>query len=563
MLQSRWLIDQTEVTARDGLVVTKDILASRAGLQMLQAGGNAVDAAVAAAFAIGVVEPWMSGIGGGGFMVAHLAKERRTVVIDYAMRGPLAGREDLYELEEGMSGELFGWRKVKDDANIWGWRAIAVPGTVAGLCEAHRRYGRLDLAQVMAPAIICAREGFPVTWHNMLVMSSAAPRLARDPESAKTWLKNGFPRVTPVSGVELIKQPDLARTLEQIAAGGPDAFYRGPIARQIAAGMAANGGLVTEEDLANYQVRVIDPAPSVSFGPYQICTSPCPSGGPTALETLAILNGSGIEECGWGTPDAIHLFAEGSRLSWADRFRHLCEPELMAFPWQNLFDPRYAATRRALIDRSRAMEQVEAGDPGALGGAPERLGGPDGSTTALVAADSEGNVVSITQTLMQAFGSAVTIPGTGMLMNDGMYWFDPEPGKANSVGPGKKPLNNMAPMVVLKDGKPFAAISSSGGRKIVDANLNICLNLINHRMGMQQAVSAPRFDASGASLVIDDRFPEEVLVALRRRGHKVVAVKESFRPRIFASPTCLRIDPVSGLLTSGTDPFHPAVALGL
>lgn len=556
MLTSRWIVDKSEVTCRDGLVVTKDMLASQAGVEMLKQGGNAVDAAVASAFAISVVEPWMTSIGGGGFMLIHLAKEKRTLVVDFAMRGPLAGHEHLYELEEGTSADLFGWRKVKGDANIHGWRSIAVPGAVAGLCYALQHYGTLSLKQVLAPAIRYARDGFPLTWHAQLHISAEAQLLNQYPETAKTFLKNGLPKVAPYSGVELITQPDLARTLETIADEGPEAFYKGSIARQIARAMAENGGLVTEEDLASYQVRVLDPAPAVSFGPYQIFASPCPSGGTTVQEILAILNGAGLETTGHNSADGLHLIAEASRLAWADRYRYLSDPDLMSFPWQNLFDPEYATTRRRLINRERAMSSVAVG-------APERLGGPDGSTTALSAADGEHNLVTITKTVMSSFGSRVTVPGTGMVMNNGMYWFDPEPGKANSVGPGKKPLNNMSPLLVLKDGKPHLAISSSGGRKIPNSNLNIFLNATVYGLGMQAAVSAPRIDLSAGYILADDRIPAGTLQSLRDKGHQVVSVTDDFQHRLFASPACVRIDPESGLLTSGVDPFYPAVALGL
>lgn len=556
MLGSRWIIDKSEVTSKDGLVVTKDILASQAGVEMLKQGGNAVDAAVASAFAISVVEPWMTSIGGGGFMLIHLAREKRTLVVDFAMRGPLAGHENLYDLEEGISADLFGWRKVKGDANIHGWRSIAVPGAVAGLCYALQHYGRLSLKLVMAPAIRYARDGFPVTWHTQLHISAQAQLLNRYPETAKTFFKNGVPKIAPYSGVEMITQPDLAHTLETIANEGPEAFYKGSIARQIARAMAEHGGLVTEEDLARYQVRVLDPAPVVSYGPYQVFASPCPSGGTTVQETLAILNGTGLETTGHNSADGLHLIAEASRLAWADRFRYLSDPDLMSFPWQNLFDPEYAATRRGLIDRERAMSNVVAGTP-------ERLGGPDGSTTALSAADGEHNLVTITKTVMSSFGSHVTVPGTGIVMNNGMYWFDPEPGKANSVGSGQKPLNNMAPLLVLKDGKPHLAISSSGGRKIPNANLNILLNATVYGLGMQAAVSAPRIDLSAGNILADDRISAGTLQSLRDKGHQVASVTDGFQHRLFASPACVRIDPESGLLTSGVDPFYPAVALGL
>ncbi len=556
MLESRWIIEKTEVTANAGLVVTKDLLASRAGLEMLRRGGNAVDAAVAAAFAAGVVEPWMSGVGGGGFLLLHLAREGRTVAIDYSMRAPRAAHEHLYELEAGYATDLFAWRKVKGDANLHGWKSVAVPGAVAGLCYAQAHFGRLRLDEVLAPAIRLAREGFPVTWHTQLQISADARLIALYPETARTFFSDGMPRTPTAGQAEVIRQPDLARTLEAIAAEGPEVFYQGWLARHIAQAMADHGGLITEEDLASYQVQVLEPPPSVQFGSDQVFSSPCPSGGPTLLETLAILAGTGVERCGHNSAAALHLIAEASRLAWADRFQYLCDPDSMPFPWQRLFAPDYAAGRRALISHQRALAEVAPGEAAALAASQE-------STTALVAADADRNVVAITQTLLSVFGSRVTVPGTGILMNNGMYWFDPEPGKANSIGPGKRPLNNMAPLLVLREGRPFLAISSSGGRKIIGANLQVYLNAAVFGLGMQAAVSAPRIDLSTGYLLADDRLPRPTLTALEGLGHRVSSVTEAFLPRQFASPTCLRVDPESGLLSSGCDPFHPAVALGL
>jgi gamma-glutamyltranspeptidase / glutathione hydrolase len=565
--ESRWIIDKTEVGSRDGMVVTKERLASLAGIEMLQAGGNAIDAAVAAAFVSGVVEPWMSGVGGGGFMLIHLAESRRTLVIDYAMRGPRAVTETLFELEEGYTKELFSWRKVKGDANIHGWRSICVPGAVAGLCHALDRYGRLPLDRVMAPAIRHAAEGFALTWHQMLYLSAYAGTIRLYPETAATFLSGGLPKVTAETGVTLIRQPDLARTLAAIASDGPAAFYAGPITWQIAAAMASHGGLLTEEDLAAYRIVEVDPAPAVRFGPWEVFSSPCPSGGPTLLQTLAILDGSGIERAAPGSAEALHLFAEAARLAWADRFAHLCDAAQMRFPWQQLLTPAYAAARRALIGRERALERALPGDPTAHrpeggDGAPDGPGAPDGSTTALVTADRSGNLVAVTQTLCSAFGSRVTIPGTGILMNNGMNWFDPEPGKANSVGPGKKPLNNMAPLIACRDGRAALAVSSSGGRQIPNANLNIFLHHALLNLGAQAAVARPRVDMSEGHLRADSRFDPAVLAELRRLGHRVEEMTDSFRPRWFASPTCLAVS-ADGLLTGGSDPLHPAVAIAL
>lgn len=524
------------------MVATKHPLATAAGLEMLRRGGNAVDAAVAAAFASGVVEPWMSGLGGGGYMVVHHAASGDTVVIDYGMRAPGGAREDMYELTgaPGPDPDLFPWPGVRDDANQHGGRAVAVPGTVAGLALALARYGTLDLPTVLAPAIRHARDGFPVTWYTMARVALDAPLIARYPETARTFFRGGFP-IRPGQGPRptLLQQPELAATLMAIAEGGPAAFYTGPTARAIAAATH-----LAAADLAAYRAEVI-PTLAIPWGEYRIHTTPGCTGGPTLAETLLILAGFPLEA--HGSAAYLHLFAEAAKLAFADRLGHMGDGQA----WERLLAPAHIAARQKQIDPARARPNPMPGEP------------LETSTTHLCTADAAGNLVSCTQTLLSAFGSRVTAPGTGVLLNNGMFWFDPEPGRPNSPGPNKRPLSNMAPLVALDAaGRPRLALGASGGRKIMNANAQIALAVLEFGLGIQAAIAAPRIDLSTGALVADDRLPAHTLAGLRRRGHQVVTATADYLPILWSSPTGIAVDR-DGLLRGGVDPFHPARAEGI
>ena len=552
MHTNRWVMSKTEAVAANGMVSSKHPLASRAGLEILQKGGNAVDAAVATAFAVGVVEPWMNGLGGGGFMVVHLAKAGRSLVIDYGMRAPAAAHPDLYQLEDGYNEDMFPWRKTRGDENVAGYKAIAVPGTVAGLSLALQQYGTMDLAAVMQPAIRYAEHGFPVDWHTMLQICADAEMIAKFPETAAVFFRNGFPR-KPGAGAkeELLQQPDLAATLRRIASGGQGEFYRGETAVRIVRAMQTNGGLITAADLAGYTPIVHEPGLVTAYRDCQVVSVPAPSGGPTVAAALGLLSGFDLSAATWGGAASLHLVAEASRLAFADRYALLGESAGPEYPWQALLEPAYLAERRRLIHPDRAMTDVR--DGGFI---------PDGSTTHLSVVDRDRNMVSLTQTLLSRFGSRVTIPGTGMLMNNGMLWFDPEPGRANSVAGGRRPLSNMAPLVILKDGRPWVTLGSSGGRRIMGANLQIAIDMIDYGMSIQEAISAPRVDLSTGKLLADSRLPAGSVARLRGLGHEVTVVTESILPHHFASPCGIMVDGAAGVLRGGADPLHPAVCMG-
>lgn len=539
--QNKMQLSKAEAVATGGMVATKHPLATVAGLEMLTRGGNAVDAAVAAAFASGVVEPWMSGIGGGGYTVIQMASGE-SVVIDGPLTAPAAAAPDMFPLGEGTRDELFTWPAVAGDANLYGWRAVAVPGFTAGMCLALERYGRLDLETVLQPAIRLARDGFPVTWYQMLKISQEAASIARFPETAGTFFKGGFPRVPP----DRIVQPDLADTLTAIARGGPDALYRGPIGAAIARAMRHNGGLMTADDLAACQARAVPPL-ALDYHGHTVLAVPELSGGVSMAQILGILNGFHLGSLGHNTAAALHLFAESARLAFADRLAFLGQGQ----PWEQLLAPDHLSGSRQRIDLAAASAAPPPSDP------------PGTSTTHLCAADRDGNLVSCTQTLLSLFGSRVTVPGTGILLNNGMYWFNPVPGHPNSPGPGKRPLSNMSPAVVLRGGRPWLAIGASGGRKIICANAQIIMNAVDHGMGVQAAIAAPRVDASTPPLIADQRLPGAALDGLARLGHPLQVVAESFYPSYFASPTGVLIDQATGTLRGGTDPMHVASAAGI
>ena len=565
MHRSVWIIDRTEATGRLGMVVAQHELAAEVGVAVLADGGNAIDAAVATAFTIGVVEPFMSGIGGGGLMLVYLAETQETVAIDFGMCAPLAARPDLYALLPGTSATRFGWRAVEGDANVHGPLAIAVPGAVAGLVTALERYGTRPLAELLQPAIRLARDGFPVSWHTSLEMAQDAALLARYPSTRAIFTRDGLP--LPVqTGLEptILRQPDLARSLEAIAREGSDTFYRGELGRQLVEGLRDLGALLTMEDLERYTVRLSAPLWGEYRG-YRIAVAPAPSGGPTVLEALHLLACFPLAEYGHNSSRTLHILIEAFRQAFVDRFAYLADPAFVPVPVAGLTDPAYARERASEIGE-RARQRIEPGDPARLG--VERVFARSlpnygtGSTTHIGVVDRWGNAVALTQTLLSAWGSRVVAPGTGILMNNGMFWFDPEPGRANSIEPGKRPLANMAPTLVFADHGVFLTLGAMGGRRIIDAVVQVVSNVIDHGLGIQAAISAPRIDCSVEPTVVSSRIDPAVIAALEERGHRLQVVREDFADVPFASPGGILRDH-EGILHGGTNPYYPGAAIGL
>ena len=569
--RSQWIIDKTEAVSHDGMVASMQPLSAEAGAEMLRRGGNAIDAAVATAFAVGVVEPFMSGVGGIAFMVYRDAATGEMICFDGSTVLPRAILPEMFELlPDGAPSGMYGWPSTKNDANNTGWLAPGVPGTPHLLGEAHRRFGRLPWKEVLQPAIKLATEGFEVNHYVAMSIAAAYENLHRFPESKRTFFRpSGAPPAPSVGerGDRLV-QSDLARTLTLIAEQGPDVVYHGEIARMIAEDMRRNGGLITEEDLAAHQTRTFAPD-SIDYRNYQILGQLACSGYPTVAEALQILEGYDLAKLGFQSTESVHLIVEAMRRALVDRLAFLGDPELTPVPLKGAISPGYAAARRGTIDLKRATPNEGPGDPwpfetGRAAFYPERSGVTgDGQTTHISIIDRERNVVSLTSTLGAAFGCGVVIKGTGITLNNAVTWFDPRPGAVTSIGPGKRVMSAATPVIVLRDGKPFAAVGSPGGRRVMSAVYQVIVNLVDFKLGMQAAISAPRAHSEGAATEISTRFPAEVIDGLAQMGHQIVRREESLSSSFFARPNGVMIDPETDELRAGVFPFTPATAIGV
>ena len=526
-----------EVVADNGIVAAAHPLAAQVGAEIIQQGGNAIDAAVATAFTLGVVEPNASGLGGGGFMVIRFADTGETTIIDYREVAPLAATEDMYELDAD--------GKVIDFANSRGYRAVAVPGQVAGLSLALEKYGTMDLAQVTEKAIHYAENGFEVSEGLSSIITDNFDKINAYPATAEIYLKDGL----PLEPGDTLINTDLANSLRLIAEEGPDAFYKGPIGEAIAANMAANGGLITMDDFAAYKPAVRKPV-SGEYRGYEIVSMPPPSSGGThIIQILNILEGLELDKMEHNSAEHIHYMAEAMKRAFADRGVYMADPDFADIPLDGLLSKDYAIDLLASIDPVVATEKVSAGDPALYEGA---------STTHASIMDKDGNIVSLTQTIECFFGSGVVVPGTGILLNDQMHDFTVKPGTANSVEPGKKPLSSMSPTIVLKDGKPFMTIGSPGATRIITAVMQIISNVIDFGMGIQEAIEAPRIHCQGGAIMLEDRISEDIQAELAEFGHEI-DVKGSYDLYFGGAQGVMFKD---GKLHGGADPRRDGVAVG-
>ncbi len=540
------------------MVVTSQADATRAGVEILAAGGNAVDAAVAAAFAIGVTQPFSTGIGGGGFILIRLA-DGQLVAIDAREMAPAAADRDMY-VRPG----------VPKRASVRGPLAVATPGLVAGLALTLERYGSLTLAEVVAPAVRLAREGFAIGSRHARIIEFMRPRLAEHfPETARIQFpKDGAPAEP---GWRLV-QSDLADTLAAIALEGPRVFYEGRIAEAIAADQAKRGGLVGLADLRGYQVKLREPVQGTYRG-YQIYSFPPPSSGGIALvEALNILEGLDLASHGPGSSASIHRIAEALKLAFADRAAFLGDADFVDVPQAQLIDKAYAADLRARINPpwwrrapwrwGRREAALELAGPG--------LPLNDSGTAHLSVTDAAGNAVAITKTINTLYGSGITVPGTGILLNNEMDDFAKAPNEPNvfglvdtrgmnAIAPFKRPLSSMTPTIVTKDGHTVFVTGSPGGPRIISTTLLTILNFVDYGMDVQQAVSAPRFHHQWIpdKLYVEPATPDDVVEALRARGHEVEVSQ-----RNWSAAEAIAINPETGWHSGGTDPRTDGLALG-
>ena len=485
-----------------GMAVSNHPLASAAGLEMLAGGGNAIDAAVAMQFALTVVEPMMVGLIGGTTMHVRLADGSHRI-LDGMSAVPLAGRPDMFRPIPGAAPEIYD---TVDQENQVGPKAVAAPGSLRAWCLALQRYGTLSLADVMQPAIRHAGRGFTVTPYLSDCIVSAGPDLLKDKLAAARLLPDG----TPLKAGARFVQADYAEALTLISRQGEAALHGGPLGDLLVACMEKTGGFVSRADLTGY--KVVERAPIRGhYRGWEIVGPPPPAAsGVHITQMLNILEGYDIAKLGFGTVDTLHLLAEALKIAFADRAEASGDPDFMTVPVERIVSKAYADQRRAEIDLAHARRW--SGKLVAREGA---------DTTHLTVADGKGNVVATTQTINSLFGARFIVPGTGMVPNDYMGTFDPRPGNALSIAPGKRVTTSMSPMMALRGGKVVYALGLPGGRKIFPSAMQALINLIDHGMSLQEAVEAPRIWTEGPVLEVEHGIPEAVRKGLEARGHKL------------------------------------------
>jgi len=514
------------------------------------------------------VEPASSGIGGGGYLVYQV--EDQGGVIGFPMRGPLAARPDMYRLSGEAAVGSFFWAGVVNGENLEGYRSIATPGAVAGLCEASKRHGRLPLKDVVAPAIRLAREGFAPSWFNLYANGLQAGKLFKYRELRRIFMPGGEMPTGDLEHPPNLRQPELADVLETIGREGPDAYYKGDIAKAIVSEVQENGGILSQEDLARYRPFVSDRGLEFSYRGHTVRVPPFACAGITSAMTMKLLDAFDVRDMGHNSVDMLHTYISCAQLAYADRFVHVADPEFVDVPWKGLLSDSYMSRRRASI-RETALETVEPGDPWIEEGRrpsevlPASRPAFESGTTHLCVMDGDGNAVSLTNTVGGGFGSGVVPKGTGIVMNNGMMWWDPIPGRINSIMPGKLPLNNMTPALVLDGDGVRLAVGASGGRRITNCVTQLIVKVLDFGMGPQEAIDSPRVDCSMPYTSADPRLDESVRRALESRGHRLTVLGEGFVQTgfaSFASPLAiLRSGPDE--YRAGVDTFHSAYAAGL
>jgi gamma-glutamyltranspeptidase/glutathione hydrolase len=487
------------------MVVTNHPLASAAGAEMLAGGGNAVDAAVCALFTLSVVEPMMVGILGGGFAHLRLPDGSHTV-LEGQGRCPLGVGPETFRPDPAAAP---GTMDTVGRRNAVGRGAVAVPGNLMAWCELLSRHGSLSLADVAEPAIRHASRGFAATHYLADCVADCAADLALDPEIARVFMPGGV----PLAAGARVTNAAYADTLRTVVRDGPGTLYGGALGTVLAADAARHGGWLAQADLARYRTREMAPL-RASYRGFEILGPPPPCSGPLHIgQMLAILEGFDLAASGPGTADTVHLLAEVLKIAFADRAAATADPDFVPVPVERLLSAQYAAQRRAAIDPARAGRWTAG-----------VAAGEGAHTTHLTVADGDGRIVSATQTINSLFGARFMVPGTGMIPNNYLFVFEPRPGHANSLAPGKRVTSSMAPLIVLKDGAPRFALGLPGGLRIFPSAMQAVINLVDHGMSLQQAVEAPRVWTQGFQLELEPGIPDAVADALRLRGHDVVRV---------------------------------------
>jgi len=511
-----WLVTKPSASGKRGVVASQARGAAEAGVAVLEAGGNAIDAAVATALSLAAVEPWNSGLGGIGFAVVHRAGEARAEVLDF---GPVAPRHlspANFKLTGRMTEDLFAWPEVEGDANIHGPLSFAIPSAVAGYHKLHETWGRLPISEVMAPAVALAQRGLAQDWFTTVKIATSAKLLRRYPESARIYLPDGLPPAPPYQGAcSFFRLGNLPDTLERLARVGMRDFYEGDIAASIAADVAARGGVLDAEDLRACQPRLV-PSMQVPWrGGRTMQLATGLTAAPTmarVLEQMRDLHFADTPDVGW-----YAVLARVLKSAYAERLAGLGETE-----------PKAAET----------------------------------CTSHLTVCDAAGTMVAMTTTLLSSFGSAVVLPGSAVLLNNGVMWFDPRPGQPNSIAPGKRPLNNMCPMIMREEDRPVLAVGASGGRRILSSVFQLMTYVADFGMSPDQAAAHPRIDVSNAEdVTADRRLGAEVISALQQDGPTLV-VEHTASPGNFACPNVIirRPDGTCHGISDAMSPWSAALA---
>jgi len=538
------------VMGRNGMIATSQPLASAAGLKVLQDGGNAIDAAITAAAVLAVVEPTMNGVGGDLFAIVYDAKTKKLHALNSSGRAGHAATLDA-----------FSSRKLSRIPNA-GVYSITVPGVVDGWSTLLAAHGTIPLAKALQPAIGYAKNGYAVSEIIAKQWEGTERKLSADPAAAATFLPGGH---APKPG-DIFRNPNLARTLETIASGGRDAFYKGPIAAAIAADMKKRDGLLDATDFAATKADWVDPI-STSYRGYDVYEMPPNSQGLTVLEMMNILEGFDIRSLGHNSAEQLHLLVEAKRIAFADRAAYLGDPRSVpADVLKTLISKEYAATRRKEIDPMHAAASYKAGAIGPqktsagadLREADENLTGRDlGDTIYMTVADGQGNMVSLIQSLFSDFGSGIVAGDTGIVLQNRGSLFNLTPGHPDQIAPGKRPMHTLVPAFVMKDGKPFLSFGVMGGDHQAQGHAQVLMNLIDFGMNVQEAGEAARINHGNSGLQVESAISEAARTGLTARGHKVVEAVGAF-----GGFQGILVDPRTGVLMGGSDPRKDGLAIG-
>ena len=529
-MASRFPSRRSVVMGFGGAVATSQPLAAQAGLRILLRGGNAADAAVAAAATLNVVEPMSTGMGGDVFALIYWAEDQRVYALNASGRAPHAATLAAFR------------RRGLNEVPSRGILPVTVPGATAGWAETVRRFGRLGLDVVLAPAIEYAKQGFPVTERIGASWQASEELLRQDREAARVYMPVGR---APRPG-ERFTSPDLAQSLRLLAEDGPDAFYKGPIARAIVATSQKHDGLLTLQDLADHTSTWVEPI-RIEYRDCTVHECPPNSQGIAALIALSILNAHDLASLGFSSPDALHVKMEAIKLAMTDAARYVADPEMANVPVTELLSPEYASARRKLIRMNRAIAAPEAG---LLSGCPD--------TVYLCAADGEGNAVSFINSLYMGFGSGIVAEGTGIALQNRGALFVVDPEHPNCIAPHKRPYHTIIPCMVTRDRDLAVCFGVMGGFMQPQGHVQVLSNIVDHEMDAQQALDAPRFNFQrGNQFLMEPFFPEDVLDALRERGH-LLSVSERGN---FGGGQVIMVDPESGALLAGSDPRKDGCAL--